>query len=112
MGETVESAFLAVAGGRGEDQSEIGRVPLFKKAPLESDDQFVGRTDANKARHANCVAIANNRDGFIGGDDLVLEGHPAYCLSESHLAIPEPRKACDLPPTNTPTWPPGSGSSV
>ena len=77
VGETIETPVLAIAGGRGEDESEIGRVPLFKEAPLESDNQFVGRTDANKARHANCVAIANYRNGFIGGDDLVLEGHPA-----------------------------------
>src|SRR6476661_7858530 len=75
--KTIETPVLAIAGGSGEDQSEIGRVALFKEAPLESENQFVRRTDAHKARHANCVFITNYRNSFIGGNDLVLEGHPA-----------------------------------
>src|SRR6476661_2580924 len=88
--KTIETPVLAIAGGGGEDQSEIGRVPLFKEAPLESDNQFVRRTDANKARHANCVAITNDRNGFIGGDDLVFEGHPAIASRKAILRSPNP----------------------
>ena len=35
--ETIETPVLAIAGGSGEDQSEIGRVALFKEATLESE---------------------------------------------------------------------------
>ena len=33
VGETIQTPVLAIAGGRGEDESEIGRVPLFIPMP-------------------------------------------------------------------------------
>ena len=73
--QTIEPAFLAVTRGGCEHQRQPGRVTLLEEAPLKRKDQLVRRADADEARDAYCVAVADNGDCFVGGYYLVLERH-------------------------------------
>ena len=111
--QAIEAALLAVARRGREDEGEAGGMAFLQKAPLERDDQFIRRADADEARTRDIVspsrmmAIASSAETI-----LFLSCHRLTTCRRSQFAIPGPSKACDLPPTKTPTWPPGSANSV
>ena len=113
VGEPVEAALLAVAGRGGKHQRQSGGRRRLAETLRQGDDQLVRGADADEARDRDRVAVADERDRLCAVTILLaaMRLH-AYGRSASHCAIPEPRRPCDLPPTKTPTWPPGSASSV
>jgi len=71
-GEAVEAALLAVPGCGREDERQVARRFGVDEALLERSDQHFGRADPHEARAAHCVAVADQRDRLVGGDDLVF----------------------------------------
>ena len=110
MGKPVEAALFRIARCGGKHQCQIRGAACLPVSLLERYQQFVRSPDADKARRAQCVSVANDGNGLIGGDDLVL--HRLQSLACSHCAMLLLRRPCDLLDTNKPTWPPGSGISV
>ena len=74
--QTIESAVLAIPWRGGKHQREGGWVALLDEAPLKRKDQLVRRSDADEARNAHRIVVADNGDCFVGGNNLVLERHP------------------------------------
>src|SRR6188768_3715453 len=119
MRQPVEAPVLSVAGGSSEDQAEVTRCGGLQEAPLQSREQDFGGADADEARAADDIPILNQRDGLLCRGDLVADhgspcdaggAHQSRFLSQS--TMPLPSTPCDLPLTNTPTWPPSSPISV
>ncbi len=90
--EPVQAAVLAVSGGSGEDEGEIARMAGGKKASFERDQQLVGRADADEARDADRVAVADDRHRIGAADDLALH----HCRSISQSNTVSPTMPCDL----------------
>src|SRR5438046_3719548 len=76
---------------------------------LGVDRAPVGVGDAHEAVGAENRDVVQTR-GYRRYRKPVLGD--AQSRAFSHFTMPVPRMPCDLPLTNTPTWPPGSGSSV
>src|SRR5471030_2628939 len=87
--QAVEPPILTVTGCGGEHQGQIARFSRAGEPPLQRHDQFVWSTDADKARAADAVAIANQRDRFVSGDNLVF--HSAELEEEVNVRRPRRR---------------------
>src|SRR5471030_553490 len=81
--QAVEPPILTVTGCGGEHQGQIARFTRPGESPLQRHDQFVWCTDADEARAADAVAVANQRDRFVSGDNLVF--HSAELEEEVNL---------------------------
>src|SRR5471032_1019609 len=81
--QAVEPPILTVTGRGGEHQGQIARFTRAGEPPLQCHDQFVWSTDADKTRAADAVAVANQRDRFVSGDNLVF--HSAKLKEEVNL---------------------------
>ena len=65
---------FAVAGARAHDQRQIARGFGFDKAFLERGMERFRDAALHEPGRANDVAVADQRDGFIGRHDFVLHG--------------------------------------
>ena len=72
MRQPVQPAILAVAGRGSEYQRQPVRLARLAKPGFQRDDQLVGGADADETGNGNCVARANDRDGFGGRDDFIF----------------------------------------
>src|SRR5262249_31263119 len=62
-----------------EHQREAGGMTFAQEAPLDRDQNLFRRADADEPRHRHGVAVADDRDRVVDGNDLVLERHDAIC---------------------------------
>ena len=76
VAEVVEAALLAVALPGGVEEGEVLRRAFFgqrvvtEKTLLQRDGDVLGEADADETAGGNGVAVADETDGFSGGDNL------------------------------------------
>ena len=75
VGQPVDAARFAVARRRREDQGQVARLLRVHEALFQRHDQRLRRADADEARAADAVAVADQRDRLVGTDDLVAVVH-------------------------------------
>ena len=70
---------FAVAGARAHDQRQAPRVLRFDEALLQRRVQRLRNAALHEAGGGDDVVVADQRDGFVGRNDLVLH-HVAFPL--------------------------------
>jgi hypothetical protein len=91
VAEMVQSPFLAVALAGGIDQGEVaGRFGLQEALFQRHGDAF-GKADADEAAGGDGIAVTDQLDGFLGGDDLaprlIAVGTEKRMSDKRHCAI-------------------------
>ncbi len=95
--QTAGAEAFAVAGARTHDERQVTRATCFDVALLECRMQSFGDAALDEAGRRDDIAFVDERNGFIGRNDLVLEHAFAFPRVAPHSTSARPSKDLQNP---------------